>query len=262
MTTKVARFDEGATRVAGPYGRTVVHADELLRHSLYTRLLHWAVAIFFILSLLTGLAVYTPWLFAWLSPFFGGGARTRELHPWFSIAFVVFFALQFVNWLAPMTWTKTDRLWLRNMKAYVTNKEAVEPEYVAFFNAGQKLYFWAIVVSSVVFVVTGVAMWFPDVFGRIPVAISYVLHDVAMWVMLGGFIVHLYQTTAAQPGTFQSMMRGTVSKRWAWTHHPAWYREVTGRDPRADYERARRAAEERRQVATSRAEPPDPDRPT
>jgi formate dehydrogenase subunit gamma len=138
--------------------------------------------------------------------------------------------------------------------------EAVEPEYVAFFNAGQKMYFWAIVVSSVVFVLTGVPMWFPAVFGRIAVAISYVLHDVAMWVMLGGFIVHLYESTTAQPGTFRSMMRGTVSKRWAWTHHPAWYREVTGRDARTDYERARRAAEEGRRATASR-EPPDPDRP-
>ena len=56
---------------------------------------------------------------------------------------------------------------------------------------------------------------------------------------LAGFILHVYEGTAAQPGTFQAMTRGTVEQRWAWTHHPAWYRAVTGRDPRADYERAR-----------------------
>ena len=67
-------------------------------------------------------------------------------------------------------------------------------------------------------------------------AVSYVLHDVAALLMLGGFIVHIYEGTAAQPGTFRAMTRGTVEKRWAWTHHPAWYRAVTGRDPRADYE--------------------------
>ena len=76
-----------------------------------------------------------------------------------------------------------------------------------------------------------------------PITISENPHRIR--VMLGGFIVHLYQSTIALPGTFRSMMRGTVSKRWAWTHHPAWYGEVTGRDPRADYERARQAAEER-----------------
>jgi cytochrome b subunit of formate dehydrogenase len=69
-----------------------------------------------------------------------------------------------------------------------------------------------------------------------------------MWaalVMLVGFIIHLYEGTAAQPGTFQAMARGTVEKRWAWTHHPAWYHLVTGREPRADYERARQRPSDR-----------------
>ena len=57
-------------------------------------------------------------------------------------------------------------------------------------------------------------------------------------IMLGGFIIHLYEGTAAQPGTFQSMTNGTVTKEWAWTHHPAWYEKVTGRNAREDYERA------------------------
>jgi formate dehydrogenase subunit gamma len=81
-------------------------------------------------------------------------------------------------------------------------------------------------------------MWFPAIFGRIAVAISYVLHDIAGLVMLVGFIVHLYEGTAAQPGTFKAMTRGTVGRRWAWTHHPAWYRRVTGRDPHADHDQA------------------------
>ena len=71
-------------------------------------------------------------------------------------------------------------------------------------------------------------------------AISYVLHDVAALVMLVGFIVHIYEGTAQQPGTFQAMTRGTVEKRWAWTHHPRGTARSTGRDPRADYERALR----------------------
>lgn len=221
-------------------GRTVVRASELLRHPVYTRVLHWAVAIFFVLSLLTGLAIYTPWLYGWIAPVFGGGAATRELHPWFSLAFVAAFALQFANWRAPMTWTQADRRWLRRIKHYIRSDAPLEPEYVGFFNGGQKLYFWAIVASSVLFVVTGVPLWFPRAFGRTATAVAYVLHDVAMWVMLVGFIVHVYEATAAQPGTFRAMTRGTVTRSWAWTHHPAWYREATGRDPRADYERASR----------------------
>jgi formate dehydrogenase subunit gamma len=204
-----------------------IRDDELIRHSTYTRVVHWSAAIFFVLALLSGFAIYTPWLFRWLTPLFGGGPMTRLLHPWFSLAFVIVFALQTLNWLTPMTWTPGDSRWMRHLRAYITNAEA-ESQDVGFFNAGQKLYFWAIVVSALVFLITGIPLWFPATFGRLTVATSYVLHDIAALVMLAGFIIHLYEATTAQPGTFQSMTRGTVEKRWAWTHHPGWYRSVEG----------------------------------
>jgi formate dehydrogenase subunit gamma len=241
MSTAVDRFDDRARERVGGYGRTFVRDSELLRHPVYTRVVHWSAAIFFLLSLVSGFAIYSPWLFGGLKGLFGGGPMTRLLHPWFSLGFVACFALQFLNWLQPMMWTSDDRRWMRHLKAYVTNAEKVEPEYVDFFNAGQKLYFWAIVGSAIVFLISGIPMWFPKTFGRVAVDIGYVLHDLAALVMLGGLIVHVYEGTAAQPGTFTAMTRGTVERRWAWTHHPAWYRRATGRDPRADYDAAVRA---------------------
>src|SRR5689334_21512966 len=163
-------------------GTTRVHPGELLRHPVYTRFLHWSVAIFFILSLLTGFAIYSPWLFHWIAPLFGGGPRTRALHPWFSLAFEVAFFFQFLNWMAPMAWQEADRRWMRRVREYATNEELVEPEDVGFFNAGQKLYFWAIVVSSVLFLITGMLMWFDNLTPRWVVAVSYVIHDIAALV--------------------------------------------------------------------------------
>lgn len=254
MSTAVDRLDGSTRRHAEPYGRTVAGPGELVRHPVYTRVLHWAVAIFFILALLSGFAIYSPWLFGALTPLFGGGAMTRELHPWFSVGFVVAFVFQFFNWRRPMRWNADDRRWMRSLKAYVTNDHVVEAEYVDFFNAGQKLYFWAITASAILFVVSGFPLWFPQAFGRVTVAIGYVVHDLAALAMLVGFIVHFYEGTAQQPGTFRAMTRGTVERRWAWTHHPAWYRHVTGRDPRADYEEARQ------RLASSTAPPPQTDR--
>jgi formate dehydrogenase subunit gamma len=238
MSTAVERFDETARARVAAHARTVVHDGELLRHPAYTRVLHWCVAACFVLALLSGFAIYTPWLFRWLTPIFGGGPMTRLLHPWFSLGFVVCFTLQFLNWLEPMSWNRDDGRWMRQLRSYVSNEESLEPEYVGFFNAGQKAYFWTIVGSALVFLISGIPMWFPTTFGRVTVAIGYVLHDLAALGMLVGFIIHIYEGTAAQPGTFQSMTRGTVETRWAWTHHPAWYRRATGRDPRADYQAA------------------------
>jgi hypothetical protein len=41
------------------------------------------------------------------------------------------------------------------------------------------------------------------------------------------------------------MINGTVTNKWAWTHHPAWYRAITGRDPQESYERERRRLADR-----------------
>jgi formate dehydrogenase subunit gamma len=245
VTVRARNFDERARGDFARIGTTHVHRGELLRHPVYTRFLHWSVAIFFVLALLTGFAIYSPWLFRWLAPLFGGGPRTRALHPWFGLLFELFFLFQFINWIGPMMWTAVDSRWLRRLKGYITNADKLEAEDVGFFNGGQKLYFWAIVLSGLLFFVTGLLMWFDSSVQRWIIAISYVVHDLAALLMLGGFVVHVYEGTAHQPGTFQSMINGTVKDRWAWTHHPAWYRAVTGRDPREAYEREKRRQDER-----------------
>ena len=56
MSTSVERFDERARLEAERVGRDVVHRGELLRHPVYTRVVHWLVAIAFVLSLLTAIA--------------------------------------------------------------------------------------------------------------------------------------------------------------------------------------------------------------
>jgi formate dehydrogenase subunit gamma len=245
VSSTAKNFDEKARGEFARLGTTRVHPGELLRHPVYTRFLHWSVAITFILSLLSGFAIYSPWLCHWLTPIFGGGPRTRALHPWFGLAFEIFFLFQFINWFAPMAWVEADRRWMRRMREYVTNEYPTEYQDVGFFNAGQKLYFWAIAVSGVLFLITGLLMWFDDLTPRWVVAVSYVIHDLAALLMLAGFIIHVYEGTAHQPGTFRSMMDGTVTERWAWTHHPRWYRDVTGRDSREAYEREQRRQEER-----------------
>ena len=251
MSSSVDRFDQKAREKFSRYGRTVVHQGELLRHPVYTRVLHWTVAISFVLSLLSGFAIYSPWLYRWLTPIFGGGPLTRALHPWFGLLFTVAFFFQFLNWFGPMRWRRADRIWVRDVKSYVTNREALAPENTGFFNAGQKIYFWTIAVSAILFLITGVLLWFNDQVPRAVVAVSYVVHNIGALIMLGGFIIHLYEGTAAQPGTFRSMTNGTVTEEWAWTHHPAWYAKVTGLDPRKEYKRAQARQKSRGDVEES-----------
>jgi formate dehydrogenase subunit gamma len=221
-------------------GRTVVYEGEMLRHHAYTRFLHWAYGIFFFLALLSGFGIYLPWIFRWFTPLFGGGAMTRLLHPWFGLGFVFFFGLQALNWRHSMRWTPKDKEWMGRIKEYVTHRETMESEDVGFFNAGQKMQFWEIVYGCIAYVITGFVMWFPTTFGRILVSIAYVVHDISALIMLAGIFVHVYLSTFGEPGTIQAMTRGTVSEAWAWTHHPGWFKQVTGRDPYKAVEEARK----------------------
>jgi len=207
--------------------------------------LHWLVAITFVLSLLSGFAIYSPTFYKFLTPLFGGGPMTRFLHPWFGVFFDFFFLFQFLNWLTPMLWSSADTRWFRRLRQYTKNEVKVEPDDVGFFNGGQKLYFWTIVASGLLFLVTGLLMWIDHVVPRWLVAVSYVVHDLTALIMIAGFIIHIYEGTAAMPGTFRAMINGTVTRKWAWTHHPAWYRDATGRDAGEDLERERRRQAER-----------------
>src|SRR5580765_9106147 len=98
MSSTTERFDQRARGEFARIGTTRIHRGELLRHPVYTRVLHWLVAISFVLSLLSGFAIYSPWLFRFLAPIFGGGPMTRFLHPWFGIFFDTFFFFQFLDW--------------------------------------------------------------------------------------------------------------------------------------------------------------------
>ena len=241
MASAVERFDDKARETFESVGQTTVYQGELLRHPVYTRALHWMVALFFFLALFSGFGIYLPWLFRWFTPIFGGGQLVRAMHPWFGLGFVVFFGLQTLNWLKPMAWTPADTNWMHHTKEIVSGKAKMEPPDTHFFNAGQKIQFWEIVGGSIAYLITGIVMWAgAPAFGRILVAISYVIHDISALIMLGGIFIHIYESTFGQPGTFQAMTRGAVSEAWAWTFHPAWYKEVTGRDPVQACEEARR----------------------
>ena len=241
MSTAVERFDERARNAFDRIGHTEVYEGELLRHPVYTRFLHWMVAIFFFLALFSGFGIYLPWLFRWFTPIFGGGPLARAMHPWFGIGFVVFFGLQTLNWIAPMTWTPADSNWMRHLKQNISGAEKMDLPDTGFFNGGQKVQFWEIVLGAIVLLITGFVLWLgARYFGRWPVAVSYILHDIFALIMLGGIFIHIYLSTIGEPGTFQAMIRGTVSEAWAWTFHPAWYKKITGRDPLQACEEARR----------------------
>src|SRR5262249_42041877 len=79
----------------------IVVGDRLVRFRWSTRALHWLVALTFVLTLFTGLPIWTP-VFGWLAYLFGGLQVVRWLHPWFGIVFSFFILIQFIDWVGEM----------------------------------------------------------------------------------------------------------------------------------------------------------------
>lgn len=212
------------------HSEDVVVGDEIVRHRLASRVIHWSVAVFFFVALLSGLPIWTP-IFGWLAALFGGLHVCRWLHPWAGVLFFFASTVMFVHWLADMRLTPKDREWLRPGKVAQYMKHQDDPD-VGKYNGGQKLFFFAAALGALGLLVSGVVLWFPRAFSPFPWLTAILLHEVTFILFAAAIVWHIYLGTAAEPGTFRSMTRGVVTRSWARLHHPRWYREVTGADHR------------------------------
>jgi formate dehydrogenase subunit gamma len=211
----------------------VVVGQEIVRHRLSSRAIHWTVASLFFLSLLSGLPIWTP-IFGWMASLFGGLSVCRWLHPWAGVLFFAASLMMFLHWLRDMRLVPRDREWLRPKKVLqYMNHEGHDPE-VGKYNGGQKLFFFATALGALGLLLSGVVLWFPLSFPQIVRVASILLHDVTFILFAVAIVFHIYLGTAALPGTFGSMTRGTVTKAWARFHHPLWYRDVTSEESRRD----------------------------
>ena len=209
----------------------VVVGQVIVRHRLASRAIHWTTAAFFFLSLLSGLPIWTP-IFGWMAVFFGGLSVCRWLHPWAGLLFVTSSLAMFLHWRRDMRLLPRDREWLRPQKVVQYLKHESDDPELGKYNGGQKLFFFATALGALGLLMSGIVLWFPLSFPQLVRAAAILLHDVTFIFFAVAIVFHIYLGTAALPGTFRSMTRGTVSKAWARLHHPRWYRDVTGDESR------------------------------
>lgn len=200
--------------------------NDLRRYDDATRLNHWMIALLFIAAGLSGLAFFHPSLF-FLSNLFGGGPWTRILHPYLGLAMFVFFLAIFARLWRENLLGDADKAWLGKAGALLRGDKAGMPP-AGRYNGGQKLVFWAMAVSLLVLLVTGILFWhawFPD----LPVGarrVGVLLHALSAVVLVLTVTVHVYAAIWVK-GTTRAMTRGTVTSGWAKTNHPLWHEEMT-----------------------------------
>jgi formate dehydrogenase subunit gamma len=168
--------------------------------------------------------IWTP-VFGWMAHLFGGLTVCRLLHPWLGIAFFLASGVMLVHWIADMRLEPRDKEWL-GPKAFAYMRYETDDQEVGKYNGGQKLFFWAAGLGALGLLLSGLLMWFPRAFPKLLVELSFLIHDVTFILFAVAIVLHIYLGTAAEPGTFGSMIRGTVTREWARLHHARWYREI------------------------------------
>src|SRR6266568_8483897 len=204
----------------------VAVGEVIVRHRLASRLVHWTVALTFFACLLSGLPIWTP-IFGWMAGLFGGLAVGRWLHPWAGIGFAAATLVMLAMWIGDMWLEKGDGAWLGPKLIEYIKSQGEDPN-VGKYNGGQKLFFFLAMVLALLLLASGIVLWWPLLFAAPLREISWLVHDAAFILFAAAIVFHIYLGTAAEPGTFESMTRGTVTRPWARLHHPRWYREITG----------------------------------
>jgi formate dehydrogenase subunit gamma len=111
---------------------------------------------------------------------------------------------------------RDDRLWLRRI-----------PRPQGRFNAGQKLNASLTAALSVLFIVSGLLLWYGERNNSFRFASTILLHDGVMYVSLVLLVGHLY-LALIYPSTrhaLRGMTTGSVRRDWAEQHHKKWVDE-------------------------------------
>jgi formate dehydrogenase subunit gamma len=203
--------------------------EPVIRYTLEERLNHWAAGLTYVYLLLSGLALYSPYLY-WMAAILGGGPTARFWHPWVGILFSIAVIWMHMIWRAEMRTTDADRAWTRQVKKYIENRDEELPP-VGRFNPGQKQFYWAMFFGMIVLLLSGIVMWIPEYMPgalRALRPLAVILHEIAALITIGAFIIHVYMGLFVVPGGFRAIVHGYVSRGWAKAHHRLWYDRVVG----------------------------------
>ena len=215
----------GCIRIPG--GRS---GKRIKRFATIDRSLHWATAILFIIQAITGLLLLFG-RFA-IIPLIGADAFSviakagLFIHNWLGPLFFVALLLLIVRFVAKNIPRMTDIRWLAK------GGGAIGEGHVSagFFNGGEKIWFWAVVVLGITVSITGLILDFPIIaLGRETMQIILVVHAISAVLMFAGSLAHIYIGTIGSEGSLESMTTGYVDENWAEAHHDLWYAEATGR---------------------------------
>lgn len=206
--------------------------NQVEKYSKATRILHHTIMVSFVVLFLTGLVLFIPAL-----GFLAQDSWTRIIHRIAAVVFIVAPVLYLL--IKPkrafravkeaFTWGKEDMGWLKAAPRYyfLGDEQGMPPQ--GHMNSGQKLWWFIVVVFGILFILTGIVMWFlKNIAPSILLQWMVFVHDVSFIVTSAMLFVHVYLGVLhpMMKEAWRAITKGTVSVEYAKSHHGKWYEEV------------------------------------
>jgi formate dehydrogenase subunit gamma len=207
----------------------VAASPKVLRFLKSERLVHWSIAIPFMVCFVTALILvvfYNPhpqrplrFVISWTHKI--SGACLAVLPPLVLLIHCKDYKIHLRNIKHGWGWVLDDFKWLMLMIPAAISSRISLPEQ-GKFNAAEKLNFMMVMTSFPVFVTTGALLWTPGIH-FFPWLVHVGMALLAVPLMLG----HIFMATV-NPSTrigLDGMISGYVDRHWAKHHYRRWYRE-------------------------------------
>ncbi|MFO1443818.1 cytochrome b/b6 domain-containing protein [Bacillus sp. Bva_UNVM-123] len=200
------------------------------RYNRSDMIMHWTVAVGFVMALLTGYAVFFEGTSALLVN--EAGYVVRLMHRIGAVMFVVAPIIYFIfskkrfGFLGAFKWKKRDLGWLKVApKHYFVGGGDMPPQEK--YNSGQKMYYLFAVICGILLAVSGFALWFGWFTATAGLYMIFI-HDLSAVLLTLFFFVHIYLTVfhPHERASFNAMASGYMDKEYAEHHHELWYKEL------------------------------------
>jgi formate dehydrogenase subunit gamma len=201
--------------------------NKVLRWPAFDRALHWYTAVLFIILAITGMSIL--WGRAVLIPVLGKegfaafAALAKPVHNYLALFFTAGLVVMLLKWFKYNIFTDYDRQWFKQAGGYLDGSHPP----AGFANAGEKAYYWVLVIMGAAIVISGFFPLFPNLgFSRAAMQNANIIHGISSVIVITAVFAHIYLGTLGSEGAFEGMWKGEVDEGWAKQHHNLWLDEV------------------------------------
>lgn len=199
--------------------RRYAHDSFLVVFTKYNIIVHWCMAIPFMVVCITGLMMI-------FGDKLGGGALirfARDLHGLSTIFVAIFGTLMFLMWVKDCLFKPYDLRWMMMLGGYLDPVNREIPAHK--FNAGQKMWFWIATLGGAIMVFTGAVMFFQCTDIN-TLRLMAIVHNVMGFAIVALLITHIYMAVFAIEGAMESILNGKMGEEEVSMLHSLYYRDL------------------------------------